>query len=318
MRAVSESDLDVMPGPEVAAGPSRLRRRVTAIVVVLVIAALAWALIQGWDKVSKYDWDLRPSWLGLGAVLIMLAYATNANVYSRSVEWLSPVHAPRRVAVSIWARSILARYIPGNVMMIVGRAVLSHDHGVSRRVTLAATLYEQALALGIGSIGAVLYLALYGDPGEGRLLWLLLVVPVVMFCLHPKPFRFLSSWALRKLGRPPIETLFSGRQVFTLLGLYAAGTLPLMFGVWAIVRAGVGADAGGPFEVGLAFLLSFVISFLAFVLPSGIGVRDGIFALALTQHLPGGVALAVAVGLRLVMVAIELVFVGLAVLVGRK
>ena len=151
-------------------------------------------------------------------------------------------------------------------------------------MTLAATAYEQALALGIATVGAVAFLAVYGNPGEGGLLWLLAIVPVVLVCLHPVPFRRMSTWALRKVGRPPLETLFSGRQVMLLLLLYTIGTVPLVIGVWALVRSAAGAQAGGPLEVGLAFLFAFVISFLAFMLPSGIGIRDGIFALALVAQ----------------------------------
>jgi hypothetical protein len=307
--------LDATGAPSMRA---RRRRWITAIVVVLVVAALGVVLARGWGRVSKYDWRLEPGWLVLGTALVLLAYTFNGLAYGRSVEWLSPVHPSPALALSIWARSLLARYVPGNVMMVVGRAVLSHDEGVPRRVTLAATVYEQALALGIATVGAVAFLAAYGNPGEGRLLWLLVVVPVVLAGLHPVPFRRLSGWALTKAGRPPLETLFTGRQVGQLLLLYAAGTVPLVVGVWALVRSAAGPQAGSLPEVGLAFLLAFVISFLTFVLPSGIGVRDGILALALSRHLPGGVAIAVAVGLRFAMVIIELVFVGLAVLAGRR
>ena len=307
--------LDVAEAPPTG---RRRRRWITAIVIALVVAALGVVLARGWSRVSKYDWRLEPGWVVLGTVLILVAYAFNGRAYGRSVEWLSSVHPPPAVALSIWARSLLARYVPGNVMMVVGRAVMSYDEGVPRRVTLTATVYVQALALGIATVGAVTFLAAYGNPGEGRLLWLLAVVPFVLAGLHPVPFRRLSRWALTKLGRPPLETLFSGRQVGQLLLLYACGTVPLVVGVWALVRSAAGPEAGNLLEVGLAFLLAFVISFLAFVLPSGIWVRDGIFALALARHLPGGVAIAVSVGLRFVMVIIELVFVGLAVLVGRR
>jgi hypothetical protein len=234
------------------------------------------------------------------------------------VEWLSPVHPPPALGLSIWARSLLGRYVPGNVMMVVGRAVLAHDEGVPRRVTLAATVYEQAIALGVGSIGAIVLLAAYGDPGEGGLLWILVAVPVILAFLHPVPFRKLSTWALLRLRRPPLDTIFTTRQVGTLFALYAIGTVPLVVGVWALIRSAGGPGIGGVFEIGLAFLLAFVISFLTFILPSGIGVRDGILALVLARHVPGEVALTLAIGLRLALVAIELIFVGLAVLVGRR
>lgn len=313
--SIDQLDTPVPAGPGRA---SRRRRWVTLAVVAVAVAALAIALARGWSRVSEYDWQLNAGWLALGAVLFGLAYTANGLTYVRSVEWLTPVRPPRLLHLSIWARSLLARYIPGNVMMVVGRAVLAHDQGVPRRVTVAATVYEQALALGVTSIGAVLFLALYGDPGEGALLWLIAAVPLILVFLHPVPFRRVSSWALRRVGRPPLETLFSGRQVGVLFLMYAAGNVPMLFAMYALVRSAAGPGIGGIFEVGLAFMLAYVISFITFILPSGIGVRDGILALALARHLPGGVALAVAIGLRFALTVIELVFVGLAMLAGRR
>ncbi len=307
----------VLPGSESAPVRSRRRRWITTIVVLLVIAALVLALARGWSKVSQYDWRLEPGWLALGAVLFIVAYTMNGLAYCAAIEWLSPVHPNRRMGLSIWARSLLARYIPGNVMMVVGRAVMAHDEGVPKRTTLAATIYEQALALGIGTVAAVGFIAGYGNPGDARLLWLLIVVPVILVCLHPVPFRRLSTWALRRTGRPPLDALFSGRQVVKLLVLYAAGTAVLLVGVWALLRSAAGPEIGGVVEIGLAFMFAFVISFLAFIIPSGLGVRDGILAVALARHVPGEVALALSFGLRFVMTLLELVFVGLAVVVGR-
>jgi uncharacterized membrane protein YbhN (UPF0104 family) len=57
---------------------------------------------------------------------------------------------------------------------------------------------------------------------------------------------------------------------------------------------------------------------LAFVFPSGLGVREGAFALALARNLPGGVAIAVSAGVRLVLTLAELVFVAAAVLLARS
>ena len=53
----------------------------------------------------------------------------------------------------------------------------------------------------------------------------------------------------------------------------------------------------------------------AFFFPSGIGVREAVLTAAAGARLPGGVALAWALLLRLWVTVIELVFVGLAAVV---
>ena len=79
----------------------------------------------------------------------------------------------------------------------------------------------------------------------------------------------------------------------------------------------VGDDGGSLLYVGLSFLTSFVVSMLAFIFPSGLGLREGAFALALGRNLPGGVAIAISAGTRLALTLAELVFVGAAVLVDQ-
>jgi hypothetical protein len=65
-------------------------------------------------------------------------------------------------------------------------------------------------------------------------------------------------------------------------------------------------------------VLSFLVSTLAFVFPSGLGLREGAFALALSHTLPTSVAVACSVGVRLVLTLFELAFVAVAALVGRR
>ena len=288
---------------------------------VVAMAAVAWALLSNWRKVSAYDWHLSPGWLMAGIVAILASYQLNGMTFARSIELLSANHPPRPVAVSIWARSLLARYIPGSVMMFVGRAMMGATWGVSKKTTVAATIYEQLIGLGLGAAATVAYVGIYGSAGNKQLMWLLIVIPVGLVALHPRIFVPLSTRILRIAGRPPLEQTFTGRQIMALLGGYTGGAVLICLGVWALVRSAAGPAIGGPLEISLAFLLAFAVSTLAFIFPSGLGVRDGLLALLFARNLGGGStgpALAIAVGLRFALVVIELIYVGVATIVGRR
>ena len=224
---------------------------------------------------------------------------------------------PRRVTMAISAKSLLGRYVPGNVLMVLGRVVLAYERGVPRRVTLAVTTYEQVLTIGVAAGAAVLYVGLYaGDERDARL-WFLALLPLGLLFLHPRVFGLLTAWALRKVGREPLPRLIPMGRLVALLGWYTLVAVVLGVGVWLGVRAAAGPEAGGLAEIGLAFLLSFAVSMVAFIFPSGLGVREGAFALALAQNVPTGVAVALAVGARVLLTVVELVVIAVLAYLGR-
>jgi hypothetical protein len=284
---------------------------------VLVLGFLGWALVDGWSTVSEYDWDIEPGVLSLGVIVIGLFYLASGVGYGAIVDRLHAEGPPPRTTLSIWARSLLGRYVPGKFLMVVSRVVMSYDHGVPRRVTVAATVYEQLLTLGVAAAGSVVFVVLFGTAGAVQV-WLLALLPLGLLVLHPRVFGPMSAWLLKKVRREPLPVLLTPRPLAALIGWYTVIAFLLCVGVWLLVRSAAGPEAGSPVFVGLAFLVSFAISVIAFLFPSGLGVREGAFALALAQNVPTGVAVALSVGTRLVMTLVELAFIAVVVLVDRR
>lgn len=285
------------------------RTALVAGATVLAVAALAYALVHGWSAVTRYDWTLRPGWIVAALATLGAAYLGAAIAYARMVIRLHPAAAPHTGGlVRAWSISLLGRYVPGNVLMVAGRLEMGHSLGIPRRVSLAASVYEQVLMLAASTIGGLLYLALYGNIGDHDLSWLLVLVLLLGVALHPRVLGPLSSAALRRVGREPLAILLTAAQTALMLAWYAGVQALVGLGAWMFVRSAAGSDAEPAF-VALGFLLAFTVSMLAFVLPSGLGVREGVLALVLAPRLPGGVAVAVAVGLRFAITVFELGFV---------
>jgi hypothetical protein len=302
-----------------AAEPQRLsgRRRALGLAAgLLILVFLGLGVAKGWDGVTAYDWRFRPVEAGAGFAALVAMYVMSALGYVLILEQLAGRRVPRRRFVAVWARSILARYVPGNVLMVASRLVLGREAGIPRRVSFAASVYEQALSLGAVAIGGVILLAAYGAKTVGPASWLVAVVPLGLVVLHPRLFGPLSRKLLTRIGREPLEVLLTGRQLAALLAWYVVVAVLLALGVGLVVRSAA-PGAGSLVYVGLSFLAAFVISMLAFVFPSGLGVREGAFALALARDLPAGVAIAASTGIRLVLTLAELLFVVVAVLLDR-
>jgi glycosyltransferase 2 family protein len=293
------------------------RRRLLGLAAgLLILIFLALAAASGWNHVTDHGWRFQPAQAIAGFAALVAMYVMSAFGYVLILEQLHGARVDRRRLVAIWARSILARYVPGNVLMVASRLVLGREAGIARRVSLAASVYEQALSLGAVAVGGVILVAAYGARTVGPASWLVAVVPLGLLALHPRLFGPLTERLLRRVGREPLEVLLTSRQLVVLFAWYTVIALLLALGVGLVVHSAV-PDAGSLVYIGLSFLASFVISMLAFVFPSGLGVREGVFALALSRDLPGGVAIAASAGIRLVLALAELLFVGAAVLVVR-
>jgi hypothetical protein len=303
-----------------AAGGGRLssRRRALGLAAgLLILVFLAIGAASGWDKVDDYDWRVEPGAAIGGFAALLGMYVTNALGYVLIIEQLAGRRVPRRRFAAVWARSLLGRYVPGNVLMVASRLVLGQEAGISRKVSLAASVYEQALSLGAAGAGGLILLAAYGAGEIGPAAWLVALVPLGLLVLHPRVFGRVSAALLRRARREPLEALLTGRQVLALLAWYLLGAGLLAAGIGLLVHSVVGDDAGSLLYVGVSFLTSFVVSMLAFVFPSGLGLREGAFALALGRNLPGGVAIAISAGTRLALTLAELAFVGAAVLLDQ-
>lgn len=309
------------PDPAPAPGPSRrsrLRGRLGLIAAALAVAFLALALARGWSQVTAYSWDLDARWLAAACAVLLVFYAATAVGYVAVVASLVAAPPPALPLASSWAVSLLGRYVPGSVVMVVGRVELARRLGVPRRASLAATVYEQALGLGVAAVLSLAFVVAYGNLGSVWAVAAVATVPGLLVCLHPRIFGPVSRWALARAGRPALERLIPARRVAGLVGWYGVTAVMLAVGVWLGVRGVAGHAVGSAPYVGGAFLFAFTVSMVLIVFPSGLGVRDGAFALALSREVPGGVAVALSVSSRLLVTLVELAFVGAVWLWARR
>jgi len=305
------------PAPPEAPPPAprpRLRPLLRVAQILLVAATvyfLAAYLVRSWASIKDYPWTWDAGWLALSAVAFLLFYLLQTVFWWLLLRGFA-VHSPFPVAAATWAKSILARYIPGNVFMYLSRAWLSHAQGLPVDRVTAAMVYEQAL----GVCSALLAMALlfpFWEYRPGVTGLSLIAIPVLMALLHPRVFGPLSAWALRLLRRPPLDVTLGFGAVLVLLGSFVVSWFVAGAGAWFLARAVTGLDVETLPLVIVANALAYVVGMAAFVFPSGIGVREAVFTASLSKQLPGGVALAWALLLRVWVTIIELAFVGLVV-----
>jgi hypothetical protein len=275
---------------------------------VLVLASIAVAVVTQVGHLPDISWHFSPGWLVASVAIFALVQLIGTETWRLIVVALHGHVDPAR-ARAIWCTSNLARYVPTSLLLLVTRVAMAERAGIKRTVTAASLVYELALttasALAVGAYGIVQLHQLRGQPAR----WLVIAVPLVaVAALHPRVFRRVGDMLLTRLGRGTLPETLSFPRVLSIAGLYAAGCVVAGFGTYCFARS-LHPVANGDIPIVVAsFGLALSLSYLGFILPAGLGAREAGFTAALSLALPTAVALAVAVGVRLVQMAIEVIY----------
>jgi hypothetical protein len=284
---------------------------------VVTVACVAVAVATQWGKLPDYEWRFAGGWLALSLVIMFAVHVLNGEIWRGLLAELGGRLEPRR-ARAIWGTTVLARYVPTGALAVVGRAALAGREGVPRAVVIASTVYEVILALAaallVGAYFVIVLPELAGEPVR----WAVLVLAAATLAVaHPAVFERLSAFPLERLGRERLPRVLPTATVVRYLLAYVATLALAGVATYAFARSLHPVDSGDLPAVVSSYAVAFAISLLAVVLPGGLGAREAGMAAALSGALPFVVALAVAVGMRLGSILVEVVYAAAASALAR-
>jgi hypothetical protein len=275
-----------------------------------VAIAIVWfaggSLVRNWEELRSQplDWQIRPAWILLSALLVWSMYTILIVAWRRMLEgWGQRLDG--WTAARIWTVSSLGKYVPGKVWAVAGMALMSKESGVTPWAATGSAVILQALAIGTGaavaaSTGAGALES--ARPGiQSALVGLVLASVVgILLLLWPPVLRRLLRLAGSDAGTAPA----AGGIVF---GIAANLIAWIGYGValWLLAK-GILPSAGLRLFPAIAvFTASYLAGFLALLVPGGLGVREGLFILMLQGTIGIGAATALALASRVLLTITE-------------
>ncbi len=310
------------------------KRPLTRLLLGLIVILIFWRMYDGLaDELRKLTWaDVKFFWppaigplLASFAVLVV-AQLIHAFMWRTIAVDLGSPKPSTRATLHIFFVSSLGRYVPGKVWQVAGVAVLAGRFGMAPGRAAAASVFAQIAFLGTGLLflGATLPFwgesivenTIIGNLPHPALLGGLLIAAAVLFV-----------WLLTGPAGGPIRV-----SVTTRSGPRFSGKVGSAFSVFdelTFVRA-IKWGAGYMLSwvvLGLAFHLfatsfgaelpvifasgvvaaSYLIGYIVFFAPAGVGAREGAFLLILSQAMPLAQATLIAFASRVWFTAAELI-----------
>jgi hypothetical protein len=306
--------------------PPRSRRVRLAIqlgIAALIFGLLVWRVVDQWSEIIDEGVHFHVVWLIPAFVLLPLFYAISAVGWDLTLRRMGYRIGVGQAQVA-WGQPLLARYVPGSVLFVLGRVLLSERAGVPRRATLASIAYEQAFSA-ISALAVAAYFVIDHPDLQGQpLRWaVVLVIPLGIALLHPRVFGPLSSRLLRAFGREPLPALVSLRGVLGLVGFYALNWGVMSLGVYCVARSvsAIPFTFGNVLTVGSAQAIGYLAALVTLVSPAGLGIRDAAFAWAVKVAVPANsfaIGSLIAIAVRGVLTAVEVLYVAVVTALGRR
>jgi len=311
-------------GARIGARPPRSKRGRLAIqlgIAVLVFGFLVLTVVKQWSEIQAQGVHFDVLWLVPAFLILPVFFGLNAVGWDLILRFLGYRLGARRAQVA-WGQPLLARYVPGSVLYVLGRVLLSERAGVPRRLTVASIVYEQALQATSAIAVAAYFVISHPDLQDQPLRWaVLLLIPLALCLLHPRVFGPIANRVLRAFGREPLPAAMPMRGVIAVLVFFVLNWAVAAVGLYCVGRSVSPISAGHIPIFGAAQAIGYVAALATLVAPAGLGVRDAGFAWALKVAMPGhsfAVASLIAIVVRGVLTVVEIVYVGIVTALGRR
>lgn len=311
-------------GARLGTRPPRSKRVRLAIqlgIAFLVFGFLVLTVVDQWAEIKDEGVHFHLLWLIPAFIILPLFYALSALGWDLILRFLGYRIGVGRAQVA-WGQPLLARYVPGSVLYVLGRVLLSERAGVPRRITIASIVYEQAISATSAVAVAAYFLISHPDLAGQPLRWaVLLFIPLAITVLHPRVFGPLANRALGAFGREPLPGVISLRGVTALLAFYAFNWGVVAVGIYCVARSVSSIPLSDIPVVGSAQAVGYVAALLTVVAPAGLGIRDAAFAWAVKVAVPSNsfaVGSLIAIAVRGVLTVVELLYVGAVTALGKR
>jgi uncharacterized membrane protein YbhN (UPF0104 family) len=291
-------------------------RAVTVVRYVLLAVVVGFAIAffaRQWGDIAEVIQAIPVGAVVLSSVALLIGMLANVLSWVTLLNGLGHV-VPLPRGAQIMLVGQLGKYVPGSVWAYVMQMELGRQYGVARARVLVTALY----AAGIGVVASLLLgVSIVPELAAQHAAfgWLYLLLPIGLVCLHPRVMTWLSNLVLKVFRRPALEHRVRFRTILISIGWAVLSYL--LYGVHLQLLASEFAPAT-PLTVvmlGAALSLGFTASLIAFVLPSGVGVREFVVIAVLVSLVPLADASALALVSRAMFTAGDLLLAGIAVVV---
>ena len=302
-----------------------LRQYIGLLIAGLLLYFLIKPFVQAQTHLTDVHFEIHWGWLVCSFGTILIYWSAYLYPFAKLLSSFTEKQVSFRSAFTLFHLSNITRYLPGRIWGVVRLLSFSGKFGLSKTAVASSLTLHVGIETALGGLIAMSLLFSDGmqqmaigvlETSSGHTLLLMLAV---MVCLAGFVFLIpqLAHHAKEflKTLTPLLKTL---RLWGTVLAAHSLLWLCQGFAFFLFVRSLAPvrwADAG---FLTASYAFAWIVGFLSFLTPGGLGIREGLLGMLLVNYLPTSQATLVALLCRLWMLSAEILLASTTFLLHRK
>lgn len=294
-----------------------LKNRIIGWLAIIITALVVYGLFaivkKDWDTIASFEWRIDWAMMAVSILITALSIIINTKAMQRLLKAFGGRIPFERFGL-IFTAANFAKYVPGKIVQIASVFMLIKREGVRNSVALSAiTVYQAMLIIICGLVG----LFLVGPDVLGSVAktippWSIYAVSVVGLILTtPRILGFFINKISAILKREKLSYNLSFRDwgITVLAIIFAWLMVALSFALMA--KSLVHIPNENLIFIGGSYLMAYIVGWIFFFAPGGIGFREGALVILLNIIFSSGLSGLIAAVARIWMLAAELLSLGI-------
>lgn len=261
-----------------------IKKKIIKILGVVLSIIILWFMvnqfIKNWEEIKPYLAQMNIFWLIISVIIYAIVFLLTGYNWAY-VLWKMDSKLDKIDYLDIHMTSALARYIPGGIWNVVGKAYMCTNKGVEKSATTISMILEYVFQIISSSLFLLFFIPVLFRKNMNTYLNILVVVIIILAVL-------IIPYAV-KVGTKIIGRMFKDtKSNISLNRRFIYSTLLRYVGVWLLTGIGllILVIAFSKIEIlqGIYLILSYPISWVVGFLspsPNGMGIREGILGILL-------------------------------------
>ncbi len=259
---------------------------ISFLVIILILFYLLRFLYENWIEVSTFDFQLKYHYLLISLPVLFGFFLLRVYCWRMILEKMD-IFLSMRKSMKISFVSMMGRYLPGKVWLIMGKVYLSGKEGVPRVEAFASVVMEIVLEIVASIFFFFFFLFSFTEQSllSHKVIYFLGVIMVVgLVFLHPKVFYRIINFILLRWKNEEIKMYMRYRDIIQLFAVYNLIVLFQGIAFYFFVNAICYVSLNNILGLTGSLAIAGALGTLSVFSPSGLGVREGILALLLTNY----------------------------------